>query len=811
MVHWGRDLRDHIIEVEGASGIRILQKSRDGRVRKRGGGVALAFNTALCNFKPRQLKLIAKEHEVICAVGKVGKIDRKIVVFVTYIPPGMRANQIQQLRKTLAAEVSEAKAMIKDPVFIIAGDFNHRDIAGEVGLVEQITQVPSGPTRGPNTIDLVFTNTPRNIKECITLPPLETNNGNRSDHKCVYVAAEYKSQRKYEWVVKMRRLRDAKREEAFANDLRGWNFDGLCDSSDVDDMWQRIEEAVESLTEKHFPLVRVRKRSNESPWITRGIRRLCKKKIRVYKKEGKSVRWWDIDRLLHERIEKSRVEFVEKMLEEGNNGRSFYAATKRLAKAAVVPQWSVSDLFVGRPPQEVCQEVLAYFGGVASGAAPDLSRAPRCSGGLPEFMVAGTEELLKAVKKSDSTVQGDPLPHLVRCHAGAFAGPITHIFNAINTLGVWPKKWKTEHLTVIPKNPSPADLSECPNISCTSIFSKVMEGAVMSQLRKELLPDPCQYGGIPNCSVEYMLVDLWERILGALEGGSNAAVLLGVDYEKAFNRMRHDVCLDQLRELGASQGSISLVRAFLEGRSMTICIEGHRPSPVPISRGSPQGSVLGCLLYCVTMQRLTWKLRGNQGEVNPEKRYFPQASSDEEDIQFWTQSSTGWGRGDEEPQLGSFLYVDDTTLFDSVPMADGTRHFTTGATRETFENLALEGDFVNLAGRAEDIGMKINAKKTQLLVISPDNGCVTSAVIDPGDGQLVRSVDRMKLVGFTFGDTPSAGLHVESIEEQYKRKKWMLYHLRDAGLKGRQLYRLYCCYVRSSFEYCSPGCHGQEI
>ena len=39
------------------AGIRILQKSRDGRIRKRGGGVALAFNTSLCNFKQRQLKI----------------------------------------------------------------------------------------------------------------------------------------------------------------------------------------------------------------------------------------------------------------------------------------------------------------------------------------------------------------------------------------------------------------------------------------------------------------------------------------------------------------------------------------------------------------------------------------------------------------------------------------------------------------------------------------------------------------------------------------------------------------------------------
>ena len=40
----GKALSDHIVEVEGASGIRILHKSRDGRDKRRGGGVAIAFD-----------------------------------------------------------------------------------------------------------------------------------------------------------------------------------------------------------------------------------------------------------------------------------------------------------------------------------------------------------------------------------------------------------------------------------------------------------------------------------------------------------------------------------------------------------------------------------------------------------------------------------------------------------------------------------------------------------------------------------------------------------------------------------------------
>ena len=145
--------------------------------------------------------------------------------------------------------------------------------------------------------------------------------------------------------------------------------------------------------------------------------------------------------------------------------------------------------------------------------------------------------------------------------------------------------------------------------------------------------------------------------------------------------------------------------------------------------------------------------------------------------------------------------------FDVVPLDQATRHISTSTTAERFEDLQLGRDFENLSGKAEDIGMKINTKKTQLLVISPMNGCDTSAEFTTSTGERVESIPTLKLVGFTFGAKPGAGAHVEAIAEQYQKKKWMLYHLRDAGFKGKQLFCLYCCYVRSGIEYCSVVYH----
>ena len=794
----GKSLRERLVDLEGRKGIQTLH--RDRRVGN-GGGVAFAFNIGLCNFKQRTLKLIRKELEILCAVGRVGKIKRKFVVFTVYIPPSTRSHGYEEICEALRLEVAAAKVSYGDPIIVIGGDLNHRELGGV--LDGDFHWIATSPTRGDNVLDVFYTNVPNNLVEQLVLPPLQSNSGISSDHRCVYAAVEFPVERGYHWVTKMkRRKRSREAEVAFARDLRTWNWDEL-QGSDVIYMVGALEKAVRTLTDLHFPLVRTRRRSTEHPWITASIRKLWRRKLRLYKRNGRCHRWWDTDRRLQTEILEARNGFVDRLLEDDNSGKSFYAATKVLASAAPGPQWSVADLFGDKDTEGICKEVLDFFGGISGSTNVPIPDVRRIDGGLGEFSIGRTATLLGAVKKSTSAVQGDPLPNLVRAFPDDFAIPVSIIFNEINTTGIWPSSWKTEHLTIIPKNPNPSDLSECRNISCTSIFSKVLEGQVLAKLRKELAPDPNQYGGVPKTGVEHMLIELWDSILEALDGGKSAAVLLGVDYEKAFNRMEHGICLRELKTLGASEGSLVLVRAFLEDRQMSIRLDGFQSAPRPIRKGSPQGSVLGCLLYCVTTQRLTLRLR--ERELGP--RLFPgEDSKDESEVRFWDEPASS------APM--TFMYVDDTTLFDAVPLDQTIKHFSTSTTTEVFKELALQEDFCLLSERAKAIGMLINQKKTQLLVVNPQNGCITSAEMTVEDAH-IRSVDTLKLVGFTFGSSPGVQKHIEAICTKFRTKVWMLYNLRRSGFSGRQLYRLYCCYLRSCIEYCSAVYHamltkGQE-
>ena len=134
--------------------------------------------------------------------------------------------------------------------------------------------------------------------------------------------------------------------------------------------------------------------------------------------------------------------------------------------------------------------------------------------------------------------------------------PLAYIFNqSFNTLA-WPTLWKQETVHLIPKNSSPASLSELRNLSCTPLFSKLMESFVLEQLKGEINLSSNQYGGMKGCSTEHFLVETWDKIMSALDDGDTVANLISVDFEKAFNRMDHLHCLTALSDLGASDNCI---------------------------------------------------------------------------------------------------------------------------------------------------------------------------------------------------------------------------------------------------------------
>ena len=85
--------------------------------------------------------------------------------------------------------------------------------------------------------------------------------------------------------------------------------------------------------------------------------------------------------------------------------------------------------------------------------------------------------------------------------------------------------------------------------------------------------------------------------------------------------------------------------------------------------------------------------------------------------------------------------------------------------------------FRSITRRANDKGMIVNSRKTQMLVISDSLTYTPLAYIKDRDCVRIISSDSMKVLGFNFSSKPTMHAHVAAVLSSVRRKYWGLRHL----------------------------------
>ena len=829
----GQMLDRDIIDLEHGTGLKILYRNRPRRqasARAVGGGVSIIYNKSRCSFRER--KIASSKFELVVAVGRVAGVPRDVAVFALYIEPKMKVADLGELRTLISDQVLQLKASTKgkSPIFLVAGDVNRRDIAPAFSDFVDIERKNFAPTRGDACLDIIFSNA--NMSSCSVFPPLATNAGTQSDHACVVAKIEEETVRDYVYVKKLVRKHASEAVAEYGRRLADADWLSIIGNGSVEDKVAAYEKYVCALVDELFPLRSIRCRNNERPWITNGIRRLSAAKKRVFRREGKSRFWMRLQEESDARIEASKQKYVTKMMASGQ--RAYFTAVKQLNCKEKPKAWDVTNLYPNTPMAEVGDKVAEFFTQISDNFEP-LPSGQNAEAFPPWEPV--TEELvakkIRAAKKPNSAVAGDILPRLLKKHAALLARPATMLFNAVFESGTWPASWKGETTVVIPKNSNPSSLSECRNISCTNFLSKVLESIVLDDLRREIPTDPCQYGGLKGASVDHLLVDAWEAILSALDN-NNHSILMSIDFEKAFNRLDHRACMSELRKLGASPQTLGLVQAFLTGRTMRVKLpDGSLSNPRALSGGSPQGSVLGCMLYCLTTQHLnkTAAIRPARPAAAPDglehqaapPRPTPPRQAAPEAAMTPPSPTDGFNLLPPSPPLELsnesdspapilhdliealvadiefFKYVDDSTSIQAASSSTSIKHFTTGVTLEEVDAGPSRDLLQGIINKAREIGMAVNCSKTQMLCVSTDNGCDTFAEVTVENNH-IRSAKTIKLLGFHFSSNAGMQDQVLEIKKRFRGRFWSLVHLHQAGLRGRQLFNIYSVFVRPVIE-----------
>ena len=257
---------------------------------------------------------------------------------------------------------------------ILAGDFNVGDINWEDAVVEsgssqrdlcqkvidiahdhELHQFQRDPTRLDRTVDLFFINKPGLAKATNTIPGV-------SDHDIIVADCDLKIQvsKKPPWQIFRRSKVNWEEIRSLTRSFRDKFLTEYC-TKGVEENYKIFKDHIKNVIKSHVPYVWSKSRLNV-PWITSQIRRMCRKKQRMFNraKNHHRTKYWEdykyFKRDVTRAMRKARWEYINGILQLGleeGNSRPFWRYIKSQKQDNVgIPALSHKDKLVTNNTQK---------------------------------------------------------------------------------------------------------------------------------------------------------------------------------------------------------------------------------------------------------------------------------------------------------------------------------------------------------------------------------------------------------------------------------------------------------------------------
>ena len=220
------------------------------------------------------------------------------------------------------------------------------------------------------------------------------------------------------------------------------------------------------------------------------------------------------------------------------------------------------------------------------------------------MMPTNISEIKKCLQALKSNTPGvdEISPRILQHVNEALAVPLTHIVNLSLKHGIFPDHLKKAKVIPIYKAGNRCDISNYRPISILPAFSKVYEKIIANRLinylEKNNLLTTFQHGFRANRSTESAVLHFVNSVYKFLEE-KYFVVGVFVDLSKAFDSLNHDILLEKLQNIGIRGLAYQLFCSYLNNRSQFVQCNNASSGFQSITRGVPQGSVLGPILFLI--------------------------------------------------------------------------------------------------------------------------------------------------------------------------------------------------------------------
>lgn len=592
-------------------GYLLFRKDRTAN----GGGVCIYAREDL---KPRaQFAISTDSIELLSAKIRLGQ--RTVIVASVYRPPARTQDKLLDFHELASDFLSTID--IKMTPLLMAGDMNLCWTQPESGQLKLITeamglkQIIDEPTHKKRTIDLLFMPQEIKLKNSEHLAPIE------AFHDVITATLDLTREK-----LKPAKLEilDYKRANwaGIYEDLNPMELNQLIQHADsVDDAWSKWKNRFNATFVKNVPKKTVTLRKS-TPWINNDIRRLSRAKDLVHRMakidptSASISAFKTIRKKFKQEVRRAKTDYCLKAFTGSRDSYKFWQSYRKVTgqdSRTILPELEKGDRSA-KTNEEKAALLRSFFKDVVLQVNPPRSKnissgktlepLPRCN---PQFV----DKFIAQMPLRKAPGLDGITPRMLKATKELISLSIATLINRCLDEEAIPTDWKKSLVIPVPKVDNSTDPSDYRPISLLPIVSKIFERHVFDILyeRVESKLSSKQFGFRKGRSTTDALLYFEHLVMSGFDECrrmKKKAEVLAVffDVQKAFDTTPHAGILDRLASFAIPKNMINLIENYLQGRSSAVKVVDAISDEFTVSRGVPQGSILGPLLFIVFIDQV---------------------------------------------------------------------------------------------------------------------------------------------------------------------------------------------------------------